>query len=533
MPLASTVFDVREGCATTARPYDAVRAALVGLAAGGVYVSTMFPGLAAIGDTPKFQFVGAVLGTPHSPGYPLYMLLSWVFSRLPIGTLAYRMNLMSAFFGAVAVALVYGVLRQLGCRAWIAAGGALAIGFGRVFWSQALLAEVYTLNATIFAGLLLFLLRWSRTRRDRDLIAAIAFVAAGAAHHLTLVMTVPILTAYALAVDRRRSLSPRIVAPTVLLAIASLSTYGYLWLRTVQGAPFLEVQPKSIGDLLVIMRADSFDQFLGQLTMRDILRERVPLIGGWLFGELGIVGVLLLVPGFMRMVRDRWRECLLVTGIVTIIVAFALDYVVYDVEVFLLLAMMCLGIVAAIGLEAVASIAADRLEGTGRYLVAAVLAAVIVNGQFRANRVVNNQHRHVYENELFDALFHALPDRSAIVRESYPIDHMVLYKLIGEHAAAGRTIVLIPPDPAAIREHLADGYHVYAFHDHRQDMEDKGIEFVDASLPLPTARSLTHILDTECFTMGYPLGEAVRVGDPQEVGTSGHAGFNPAVKVHR
>ena len=122
--------------------YDLAVAALVAFVAGGVYVATMFPGLAAIGDTPKFQFVGAVLGTPHPPGYPIYMLLLWAFAQLPIGTLAYRANLLSVVFGAISVALFYLVARQLGCRRSIAAAGALAIGFGRVFWSQALLAEV-------------------------------------------------------------------------------------------------------------------------------------------------------------------------------------------------------------------------------------------------------------------------------------------------------------------------------------------------------------------------------------------------------
>ena len=83
--------------------YDLAIAALASIVAGGVYLATMFPGLAAIGDTPKFQFVGAVLGTPHPPGYPVYMLLLWAFAQLPFGTLAYRANLLSVVFGAISI----------------------------------------------------------------------------------------------------------------------------------------------------------------------------------------------------------------------------------------------------------------------------------------------------------------------------------------------------------------------------------------------------------------------------------------------
>jgi hypothetical protein len=456
-----------------------------------------------------------------------------VFAHLPIGTLAYRINLLSAVFGGVAVALLYGAARQLGCRVWIAATAALAIGFGRVFWSQALLAEVYTLNAAFFAGVLLFLVRWSHSRRESDLILAVAFVALGAAHHLTLVMTIPALTVYALAVDWRRALSRRVVVATVLLACASIATYGYLWVRTVQHAPFLEVQPRSMGELLTIMRAETFDAFLGKLSAADILRERVPLVAGWLGGELRAAEGALLLPGIVALTRRR-REAVLLAGSAAVIVAFALDYVVYDVEVFLLIAMIDLGLVAALGLELVAAAADLRVRGPVlRAAAAALVFALVAVGQFRANRATNDQRRHVYENELLDALFRTLPDRSAIVRENYPIDHMLFYKLIGEHAAGSRTIVLIPPDVASVAQYFEQGYHVFAFHDHRQALQARGVEFVDADLGLPTSRSLAHILDTEALTMGYPLGLATAVHDEGEAELPVVDRFSPAIHARR
>jgi hypothetical protein len=513
---------------------DLLAASLSGVIAGGVYIATMFPGLAAIGDTPKFQFVGAVLGTPHSPGYPLYMLLSWLFAQLPVGTIAYRINLMSGVFGAVAVALLYGVARQLGCRRWVAAACALSIGMGRVFWSQAILAEVYTLNALLFAGALLFLLRWATSRRDRDLVYAVAFVAAGCAHHLTIVMTIPALTAYALLVDARRVLSRRIVLSTAALALASVSLYGYVWLRTAHGAAFLEVQAHSIRDLVTIMRADTFDQFLGMVSLTDIVRERVPLVAGWIAAELGTAGLVLMIAGAAILSRRRPREAVLLGCATAAIVGFTLDYVVYDVEVFLLLAMIALGLMAGVGLEAVASAAQNRIHTRPVWIAMAVALAIGVPFmQFHANHTANDQHRHVYENELLDALFRALPDRSAIVRENYPVDHMLFYKLLAEHAAGARSIVLVAPDRASVAQYLQEGYHVYAFNEHRQQLQASGVQFVDATLGLPTARSLAHILDTESLTVGYPLGEATGLGPPAAVDPALAMRFNPSVRTRR
>ena len=59
-----------------------VPAGVAGAAALALYIATMAPGLIAIDDTPKFQFVGRVLGTAHPPGSPFYVVVSHVFGLL-------------------------------------------------------------------------------------------------------------------------------------------------------------------------------------------------------------------------------------------------------------------------------------------------------------------------------------------------------------------------------------------------------------------------------------------------------------------
>ncbi|MBW2474999.1 MAG: DUF2723 domain-containing protein, partial [Deltaproteobacteria bacterium] len=45
------------------------------------------------------------LGVPHPPGYPTYTLLGWLFTRLPFGSIAWRVNLLSSVSTAAAAAL--------------------------------------------------------------------------------------------------------------------------------------------------------------------------------------------------------------------------------------------------------------------------------------------------------------------------------------------------------------------------------------------------------------------------------------------
>ena len=58
-------------------------------------------------DSAELIVVSAVLGIPHPTGYPVYTWIGHLFTLLPVGSVAYRVNLMSAFFGAVTTALLY------------------------------------------------------------------------------------------------------------------------------------------------------------------------------------------------------------------------------------------------------------------------------------------------------------------------------------------------------------------------------------------------------------------------------------------
>ncbi len=494
------------------RHLDALIACAATVVSGAIFGATMFPGLVGIGDTPKLQFVGPVLGTPHSPGYPLYVLLSWLFAKIPVGTLAFRVNLLSVVCGAIATGLFTLVLRELGCRRAVSFAGALAIALGRLFWSQAILAEVYMLNAVLFAGVLLYLLRWSRSRSHRDLTIALAFFGAGLAHHLTLLMTAPALFAFAIAVDRR-VVSTRTVLTGLSLCAAGLALYALLWLRTTEGAEFLEARASSFNDLVDVVSAKQFHRALFRFTPIELATIRVPLVWRWIADELRWPGLILAAVAVYVLYCRRSRQFALLAGCFGIVTMFALNYDVYDVQVFLLIPLIALGFLAALGLDLVVS----RLDRFGAAAVA-IGALLLPYAQYRANIGVNNQRQHTYEMRFFDALFDALPDRTAFVSESYPIDHMVLYKLIGERAARGRRIEIIKDDPDTIRQYIANGFTVFAFLEGRTSVEFEGVSFETVKMRLPNPAPIRHIYDTEADVLAYGLSvvTAAGTGAPSE-----------------
>ncbi|HID62011.1 MAG TPA: DUF2723 domain-containing protein [Anaerolineae bacterium] len=141
------------------------------------------------------------LGIPHPTGYPTYVLLARLFTFLPFGDIAFRVNLMSSFFAAGAVALLYLSALSLlngrpegGGKSIVAsASAALAFAFSPVFWSQALIAEVYALNA-FFAAWLIYLLLKLRGPGARPLrLAALFAFSFGLAlgNHLSIILLAP------------------------------------------------------------------------------------------------------------------------------------------------------------------------------------------------------------------------------------------------------------------------------------------------------------------------------------------------------
>jgi hypothetical protein len=102
-------------------------------------------------DTFEFQVLSYELGIAHPTGYPLYILLGKLFTLLPLGNVAYRVNLSSAILAATTVVVLYMTINHLTQRRVASALGALTFAFSYSFWSQAVAAEVYALNALFVA----------------------------------------------------------------------------------------------------------------------------------------------------------------------------------------------------------------------------------------------------------------------------------------------------------------------------------------------------------------------------------------------
>ena len=286
-----------------------------------LYLSALAPGVMYYArpnllDAATLQVHAATLGITHPTGYPTWALITHLFTYLPVGDLAYRTNLSSAVYSAGAVSLVYAAGLALSKRMVAAAVGALAFGLGAAFWSQALIAEIYNLNA-LFVALFFTLLLAGRERLSEDrkaggYLLAAAFVAGlSLTNHMTSAAVLLGGAAFIKLTGLQNIVDKRLALRATLLFALGLLPYLYLPVRAAMGAPLQEADPDSIGGFI---RHVSGTEVSGVLLGKEIgeLPSRAALYAGSVVGEFGWPLLALAVLGFFHLIsRDRAAVALL------------------------------------------------------------------------------------------------------------------------------------------------------------------------------------------------------------------------------
>lgn len=205
-------------------------------------------------DSGEFQIVAPLLGVAHPPGYPLYTIVGWLFTHLlPVGSVAYRLNLLSAFLAAGALTLLNaatrGWARRLGAAPGAAFVGGLAaaltLGTVTTFWAQSGIANIRMPTVFCAALALYALSRHAETvsrqpsavgGRDTWLWLLALALGLGLGHHPSLGFMGLFMLLYLLLIDPRLARQPRRWGRPLLIGGLSLLPLLYLPLRGAAGA---------------------------------------------------------------------------------------------------------------------------------------------------------------------------------------------------------------------------------------------------------------------------------------------------------
>jgi hypothetical protein len=121
------------------------------MAAFALYFATRAPGL-LWGDDAQLQRLAILDKVAQGPrSYALWSAVAHPFTLLPFGDPAGRVTLACGVFAALAVGVMFVVLRETKCPPWIAAVGATALAVSHSFWLHAVRTEIYSLLALTLA----------------------------------------------------------------------------------------------------------------------------------------------------------------------------------------------------------------------------------------------------------------------------------------------------------------------------------------------------------------------------------------------
>jgi len=319
--------------------WDIAVAGLLSVASLSLYVRTLAPSVATLfDDSLEFQLVCPTLGITHPTGYPLYTLLGWLFSRLPVGDAAYRVNLMSACFGALTIALLYLIVTVITGRRGAALISAISFGVSPVFWSQATIAEVYTLHTTLMAAVVYFLLKWQAEGKSSSLAFAIVVYGLSLAHHR---MTVLLLPAILVFLWLNRAKMPRRARDYLKLAFLlglPLLLYLYIPLRGLNTTSLDGTYQNTWSGFWHWVAASGYGVFFGQNPLAKA--RSLDFYGRLWLQQFGPVGIALALLGLGGLWRQDRQNRLILTMAFLITAAFAVLYRAPDVEVFALPALL-------------------------------------------------------------------------------------------------------------------------------------------------------------------------------------------------
>jgi hypothetical protein len=272
---------------------------------GGCYSLSIAPSLTwAHFSADGGDLISAVVtgGVPHPGGYPLYLILARGFQLLPVGSLAFRTNLLSAFCTILTALLLYTYLlaqfRGRPMAQFSSFFAAIAYGLAPFVWGQALVTEVYALHSLLIM-LCLYVLSLKESKLNEWMCGFVFGIAA--TNHLTAIMMLPLLV---LGRGGKLFISTSDLLKRCAGVAGGLSLYLSLPVRAYFNPPINWGNASALDGFFWLISGQLYRQYLFSLPLADVF-QRLRAFAGFLFDQYTWLGVLFGIYGLVSLSSRR------------------------------------------------------------------------------------------------------------------------------------------------------------------------------------------------------------------------------------
>ncbi len=368
----------------------------VALFAFAVYMKTLAPSVTFI-DSGELATVACTLGIAHPTGYPLFTLLGWVFSKLPIAAEEIvRLNIMAAVFCAAGVfvffqlmhlILMLGLKSKGGAGVLVASTGAsLLLAFSETYWSQATSVEVYSLHVFFLSVVLFCFIRanfYEENKRGSvegdGMISAtnwwVLFAFAlglSFTNHMTTILLAPgLLYLYFAVQGWGRDSWQRILRMGVPFVLG-LSVNLYLPIRAAKGAVLNWGNPVTLERFFWHLSGKQFRVWLFSST--EAAGKQLKYFINSLPNEFAYIGLVLALVGIAVLFRAHKKLGIGVLLLFLFCVFYSINYDIHDIDSYFLLAYVCVALGSGFALLQIFSWM-DRAGSIQRQLVGSLIIA--------------------------------------------------------------------------------------------------------------------------------------------------------------
>ena len=278
-----------------------------------LYLKTLAPTV-LWGDSARLAKSSYILELDYDPNnHPLHTLVGSLFNLIPLGDIAWRQNLMSAFFGALTVFLLYIVVFKITNSKLSSLSAMLSLAVSHVFWHLSVINENYALLAFFFVLLILILLLWRENKRKELLYLLFFLSGLGISNNSLIFLFMPVYVIYILSFKQGREAFSRkdlFVFSVCFLSGLFILILPMFWKRHT----IFEIIHRSI--------ARPFKQYvsIGKVFLEII---RYPF---YLFYQFPLAGFLLGLKGIKRLTKSDKKLLLFLLAVAFIDIIFASGY---------------------------------------------------------------------------------------------------------------------------------------------------------------------------------------------------------------
>lgn len=259
-------------------------------------------------DSGEYIATSFILGVPHPPGTPLYVLIGRLFSMLPFGNVHLMVNWLSAFSSALAVLFTFLVtvrfVRLAQARAhlqdertvadeviaWAAgATAAFFMAFSNTFWLSAVEAEVYALSSMVQIACVYLTLRWweelANDGGDGRLLLAWYLMCLCIGIHLGTFLVAPAVIVLALLVNPRSLFHWKFLTGATVLLAVGISVHVYLMIRASLNPGINEGDPETWDAMMYLLQRKQYGSRPMFPRSADLWTFQVPMFWGFFMDQ--------------------------------------------------------------------------------------------------------------------------------------------------------------------------------------------------------------------------------------------------------